>query len=538
MSGRWRSLFHRYGAAIVAIILATLARIWLDPFLENRAPFSTYFVAIMFAAWYGGIGPSLAAMVVGALAADYFFIEPRGSIYLYNWVAYDVEHRVAMGLYFLVGMVIALLSESLRTGRRRTELAHAELAKANRELQTEITERKQAERWLLESEQRFRAYFEQGLVGMVMLSANRDWIEANPRFCQLLGYSEKDLMGKTWTELTHPDDLPDEESRFRQILGGVVKGYVMDKRFIRQDGRILYASLSMKCMRKDDGGVDCILALVQDMTERKLAEQAILRLNEQLQNANQDLEAFTSSVCHDLRAPLRAIGGFAQILAKEYDGKLDVKAKDYFGHIHTGIRQMTTLIDDLLKLSRVGYAAIQRTPVDLSALARTIAEALRKSEPQRTVEFVIHEGVTVVGDPNLLHVALENLLGNAWKFTGKHDKARIECGFKDQDGQRVYFVRDDGAGFDMRSAEKLFGVFQRMHRATEFVGTGVGLATVARIFQAHGGKIWAEAAVERGATFFFTLPAQHPEHQEETRRDSVGCHRAPRGRHSLVGRST
>jgi len=229
-------------------------------------------------------------MVVGALAADYFFIEPRGSLYLYNWVAYDVEHEVAMVLYFLVGVVIALLSESLRAGHRRTEAARAELAEANQGLQTEITERKKAERWLLESEQRFRAYFEQGLVGMVMLSANRDWIEANPRFCRLLGYPEKELMGKTWTQLTHQDDLPAEEANFNQMLGGVVKGFVMDKRFIRRDGKIRYVSLSMQCMRNDKGDVDCILALVQDMTDRKQNEQAIVRLNEQLRNANEDLQ--------------------------------------------------------------------------------------------------------------------------------------------------------------------------------------------------------------------------------------------------------
>ena len=149
---------------------------------------------------------------------------------------------------------------------------------------------------------------------------------------------------------------------------------------------------------------------------------------------------------------------------------------------------MTTLIDDLLKLSRVGYAAIRRTSVDLSSLVWAIAETLRKSAPQRAVEFVVPEGVTAVGDSNLLRVALENLLGNAWKFTGKHDKARIEFGIKDQDGEQVYFVRDDGAGFDMRSAERLFGVFQRLHRASDFAGTGVGLTTVARIIRRMGAK--------------------------------------------------
>jgi PAS domain S-box-containing protein len=352
------------------------------------------------------------------------------------------------------------------------------------------------------------------LVGMVMLTANREWIEANPRFCRLVGYSEKELLGTTWIQLTHPDDLPAEDANVKQMLDGTVKGFVMDKRFLRRDGKTLYVSLSMQCMRKKTGEVDCILALAQDMTARKQNEQAIVRLNEQLRTVNKDLEGFTSSVCHDLRAPLRAIGGFSQILAKEYAVMLDEKAKEYLGQIRTGVEHMAALIDDLMKLSRVGRAAVRHESVDLSALASSIAEGLRKAEPQRELEVSIQDGMTVVGDPNLLCVALENLLGNAWKFTGKHEKAHIEFGIKNQDGQQVYFVRDDGAGFDMKSAEKLFGVFQRLHRAADFAGTGVGLATVARIIRAHGGTIWAEGEVERGATFFFTLPTDDPSNED------------------------
>jgi light-regulated signal transduction histidine kinase (bacteriophytochrome) len=219
-------------------------------------------------------------------------------------------------------------------------------------------------------------------------------------------------------------------------------------------------------------------------------------------------------VCHDLRAPLRAIDGFSRVLAKQCAATLDGTATDCLAQIHAGVGHMNDLIDDLLKLSRVGRAAVRPEPIDLTSLVSVIAEGLRKSDSKRAVEFAIQPGVLAVADASLLRVALENLLGNAWKFTSKHDQARIEFGGKDEDGQQVYFVRDDGAGFDMKSAEKLFGVFQRMHRAKDFAGTGAGLATVARIIRAHGGKIWAEAAVERGATFFFTLPAQDVENQE------------------------
>ncbi len=263
----WRSLLIRYGTAIVATLLATLLRELLDPILEHRAPFSAYYAAVMFTAWYGGLGPSLLALVSGAVLADYFFIEPRLSLFTSN-----LEQQVSLGLFVAVGVVVAVLSESLHASRRRIETARAELAEANRGLQKEIAERQQAEQWLLESEQRFRGYFEQGLVGMAMLSAESGWIEANRRLCQMLGYSEQELMSKQWAKLVHPDDQPGDEVRFKQILGGLMQGYVTDQRFLRKDGKVLQASLSVQCMRKPDGAVDCILVLVQDAAKRQPVE--------------------------------------------------------------------------------------------------------------------------------------------------------------------------------------------------------------------------------------------------------------------------
>ena len=274
MSRSQRSPLFRYGMAVVATMLATLLRKLLDPVLDHTAPFTVYCVVVMFAAWYGGWGPALLAMVSGGLLADLLFIAPRGSLLIH-----DLEHQVSFGLYLFVGVVVALLSESLHASRRRTEAAHAkleaahaELADANRGLQKEIEERQRAEQWLLESEQRFRGYFEQGLVGMAMLSADRAWIEVNHRLCQMLGYSEEELTRKTWTQLTYPDDLPGEEAQIQRMLGGDIKGYVTDKRFSCKDGTIVYASLSVQCMRKDDGTLDCILVLVQDITDRKRLE--------------------------------------------------------------------------------------------------------------------------------------------------------------------------------------------------------------------------------------------------------------------------
>ena len=283
VSKSWRSLLVRYGTAVSTTLLATLLRMLLNPILEHKATFSAYYAAVMFTAWYSGLGPSLVAIASGAILADYFFIEPRLSLFNYN-----LDDQVGLGLYIAVGIVVAVLCESLHASRRRTETARAQLDKVNRALQKEIAERQQAEQWLLESEHRFRGYFEQGLVGMAMLSADRNWIEANHCVCQMLGYSEEELMSKNWAELVHPDDLPGEEVHFKQLLGGVVQGYVTDQRFVRKDGKTLYASLSVQCMRKSDGAVDCILVLAQDMTKRKLAEDAARLAQEQLRVQQQN----------------------------------------------------------------------------------------------------------------------------------------------------------------------------------------------------------------------------------------------------------
>lgn len=240
--------------------------------------------------------------------------------------------------------------------------------------------------------------------------------------------------------------------------------------------------------------------------ERRVAERTAL-----LEATNKELEAFSYSVSHDLRAPLRGMDGFSRALLEDYADKLDATGRDYLERLRAGSQRMAQLIDDMLELSRITRSELRRETVDLSAMAREIAEELRKSRPDRRVEFVVAPGIVVDGDPKLLRLLLGNLLGNAWKFTGKHETARIEFGRQEQEGGTVFFVRDNGAGFDPAYAGKLFGAFQRLHSAAEFEGTGVGLATVQRIVHRHGGRIWAEGEVEKGAAFFFTLApeAQH-----------------------------
>lgn len=254
---------------------------------------------------------------------------------------------------------------------------------------------------------------------------------------------------------------------------------------------------------------------------RARAEAKLRRLNRQLEDrvgqrtlqletANKELEAFAYSVSHDLRAPLRGIDGFSQALLEDYGDQLDEAGRHYLTRVRAGTQRMGLLIDDLLRLSRVSRAQMARGPVDLSAMAREILAELGQQEPARWVEIAVQEGLEATGDAQLLRIVLDNLLGNAWKYTGRHPRARIEVGARETDGGRAFFVKDDGAGFDMAYAHKLFGVFQRLHGAEEFPGTGIGLATAARIIHRHGGRIWAAGAPEKGATFFFTLPEEGP----------------------------
>ncbi len=259
---------------------------------------------------------------------------------------------------------------------------------------------------------------------------------------------------------------------------------------------------------------------VQQRTEELQSQQEELRQsNEELEEknklladqkaeveaANKELESFSYSVSHDLRAPLRGIDGFSQALLEDYAAKLDDQGKDYLQRVRAGTQRMGALIDDMLNLARVTRAPMQRTLVDLSALAAAIVGELRQTQPERAVEVVVQPGLVADGDVKQLRVLLTNLLANAWKFTGKQERARIEFGMQPNGGVSVYFVRDNGAGFDMTYVGKLFGAFQRLHTPAEFPGIGIGLATVLRIVRRHNGRAWAEGAVEQGATFFFTL---------------------------------
>jgi signal transduction histidine kinase len=250
--------------------------------------------------------------------------------------------------------------------------------------------------------------------------------------------------------------------------------------------------------------------LEKEIEERKRVETQIQGVNTELLAANKELEAFSYSVSHDLRAPLRGINGFSLALLEDYADKLDEDGRDYLHRVRAATQRMGQLIDDLLNLSRVTRTEMKLQRADLSAIGRSIAAELQKTQPERQAEFRIEESLQASVDPHLIKIALENLFGNAWKFTSKRESACIEFGKTRYEGSLAYFVRDNGAGFNPAYAQRLFGAFQRLHDKKDFPGTGVGLATVQRIIHRHGGRIWAESAVDRGATFYFTLLEARP----------------------------
>jgi two-component system, NtrC family, sensor kinase len=270
---------------------------------------------------------------------------------------------------------------------------------------------------------------------------------------------------------------------------------LLRRRFFQEENRRIHEQL----MQKE----------IEAREARAAGELAAARaiLVDELERKNKELEAFSYSVSHDLRAPLRSIDGFSAALLEGHAGQLDAKGREYLVRVRSAARRMGQLIDDLLQLSKVGRAELHRQRVDLSALAGAVAAELRQANPERRVRTLIPEGVFADGDHRLLQIVLENLLGNAWKFSAGAAEAVIEFGVARTDDVPAYFVRDNGAGFDMAYAERLFRPFQRLHTQSRFPGTGIGLATVHRIVDRHGGRVWAESAVDRGATFLWTLPA-------------------------------
>ncbi len=378
------------------------------------------------------------------------------------------------------------------------------------EIENQLTERRQAEEALRESEEKFSKAFRSSpdTIAITTLKDGK-FIEINDSFTRITGYTREEVIGHSSAEISI---WAKAEDRARMVQMLEEQGSVRNEEFEfrMKNGEIRTWLFSAEPI--EIGDEPCLISITTDITERKRAEeklkQALSNLEQssnQLAAINKELETFSYSVSHDLRAPLRSIDGFSQALLEDHLDKLDEQGKDYLNRLRAASQKMGELIDGLLKLSRLTRSDMHKQKVDLSALAEEITTRLQETQPERQVKVVIGRGLTASGDRQLLRALLENLLGNAWKFTGKCPQAKIEFGATQNGDKKAYFVRDNGAGFDMTYADKLFSAFQRLHETTEYPGTGIGLATVQRIINRHGGNIWAEGAVGKGATFYFTL---------------------------------
>ncbi len=413
----------------------------------------------------------------------------------------------------ITSMLVALLIRNMRESVARARHNEQALAFTNAKLQRQALNAR-------ESEERFRATFEQAAVGIAHVGVDGRFVRVNECLCTKLGYSREELLMKTFKEITHPDHLEADMKDAERLFSGQVENFSREKRYIRKNGSPVWVTLTAALVRDSNGQPKYSISVIEDISARKRVEEEIRKLNEalelrvvertaELQTANGELESFSYSVSHDLRAPLRHISGYLELLKDEAGTSFDEKSRRYLETAAKSAVRLGNLIDDLLAFSRVGRAEVKKSEVNLHGLVEELKVELEREAKSRTIEWVIESMPVVQADPMLLRQVMMNLLSNAVKFTRQREIARIEVGsIPEKEGDRgvTVYVRDNGAGFDMKYAEKLFGVFQRLHGAEEFEGTGIGLANVRRIIQRHGGRTWAEGAVDQGATFFFTLP--------------------------------
>jgi PAS domain S-box-containing protein len=414
----------------------------------------------------------------------------------------------------------AALIRKLEDKMRQTEQNEKMLKEYVKELEISLKELQQAKEALGESEEKFRVYFEHSSVGKSFTNME-GYMDVNRAFCDLLGYTKDELSRMTWRDITYPDDIQKNEDIIDDLKNGRAPFARFEKRYVHKSGQIVWTEIctTMKHDKNDDP--QYLMTNVTDITERKKVEEEIRQLNEELErrvmsrtkelsHANEELESFSFSVSHDLRAPLRAINGYSGILLQDFSAGLGPDGQQLCERISECALKMSTLIDDILAFSRVGRAELKHSSVDMDNLAHAVFVELTTQDDRDVISYRVGSLPHALGDPALLRQVWMNLIGNAIKFSAHRSHIEIEVSAEDKGNEVVYVVKDNGAGFDMQYVDKLFGVFQRLHSDSEFGGTGVGLAIVQRIIERHGGRVWAEGEVDKGATFHFSLHKEQP----------------------------
>jgi PAS domain S-box-containing protein len=483
------------------------------------------------------------------LAHDAFIVTsiPFGIVRYWNHAAFEIygwtaEEAVGRQVDDLLGTVFPMILADIQQQLSDTGLWEGELVQTTRTGETivvksrwaarrdasgkveallkinrDITAEKLVRDELARSEFQFRYMIENADDGILQTSPTGLILFANQRFVDLLGIPFEGIVGRVVSEFT-------DEAGYRRIQGQAQNATITthvgsDVTWIRRDGTEVFTRVSAAAMQDQGGAHIGSLALIRDIGEKKKAQELLANLNQELESrvvarttelasVNQELEAFAYSVSHDLRAPLRGIDGFSHALLEDYSDSLDETGREYLRRLRASAQRMAMLIDDMLTLSRVNRGTVARVEVDLGAVARDVVDELRHAEPEREVTITTAPDLIASADPRLIRIMLTNLIGNAWKFTTGKKSATIELGVDTAGNEKTYFVRDNGAGFDMRYVGKLFTPFQRLHTQAQFVGSGIGLATVQRIIKRHGGTVRAEAVPDQGATFYFSLPAE------------------------------
>ena len=512
------SILWRYGLCIILVALAVVLTLLLQKAFSTPFWRSFFFVWVVIGStWFLGKGPGFMAVVLSTLAVDYYFTPPFGQF------SHDPKNLPFVIVFFIFAFVSGFVSSRLKD--RETALARArdelegrvlertrQLERSNALLLTEIEERKHAEKILHKQ------------AGLLHLTHDSIFVRDKAGLItywnrgaeELYGWKSGEAVGRVTHELLQtvfPEPL--EYIMAQLARSGHWEGELVHT---RRDGSQVVVASRWAVQKDELGQTASVLETNNDITERKRAEEGIRKLNEELETrvaertdelgeVNRELEAFAYSVSHDLRAPLRHLAGYAELLQKSASSDLDEKSARYVMTILESAKRMGELIDDLLSFSRTGRAEIKKSRVSLEQLVSEICGELARETDGRDIAWRMGALPDVFGVRSMLRLVLVNIFSNAVKFTRQRERAEIEIGHtRGETNEIVIFVRDNGVGFDMKYAHKLFGVFQRLHRAEEFEGTGIGLAHVQRIIYRHGGRVWAEGASDKGATIYFTLP--------------------------------